>query len=90
MEYLDTREILGRLSAMADQAVTADNFNASGWGATPTISAVFVMDLMDENYRAKVAAPLSLPGEEWIWVTREQLEASYPLPAAFRQWSLDF
>lgn len=42
------------------------------------------------GYRAKVAAPLSLPGEEWIWVTREQLEASYPLPAAFRQWSLDF
>ena len=54
-DQYDFEYFKARLSAMADQAVTADNFNASGWGATPTISAVFVMDLMDEDYRAKVA-----------------------------------
>ena len=48
-----------RLSGMVEEAVTTNNFNASGWGATPTWNAVLIMDLMDEAYAEKVEAAVN-------------------------------
>ena len=43
-----------RLSGMVDATVTSGNMAGSGWGASPRYNALFIMDLMDDAYKAKV------------------------------------